>query len=132
MQECEPVLAVEPSAPKIVAMLGEIETRLQQAGQIGEEAGARNGLVAVPHYTAATPSASSGLLEIGGRSTGQVRKRLSLEDVEQGNDQLGRFLVLQQIFPEDEMSAAIEAVKESTRMVVGCWRPRSQNGFARR
>ena len=113
MQECEAVLTVEPSALEIVAMLGEIETRLQQAGQIREEeAGAHNALVA---YAAATPSASSGLLEIGGRSTGQVGKRISLQHPEQGNDQLGKFLVLQQMFPEDEMSIALEAVKEANK-----------------
>ena len=115
MQECEAVLTVEPSALEIVAMLGEIETRLQQAGQIREEAGAHNALVATSTYAAATPSASSGLLEIGGRSTGQVGKRISLQDPEQGNDQLGKFLVLQQMFPEDEMSAALEAVKEANK-----------------
>ena len=86
MQECEAVLTVEPSALEIVAMLGEIETRLQQAGQIQEEAGVHNALVA---YPAATPSASSGLLEIGGRSTGQVGKRISLQNPEQGNDHSG-------------------------------------------
>lgn len=113
MQECEAVLTVEPSALEIVAMLGEIETRLQQAGQIQEEeAGVQNALVA---YRAATPSANSGLLEIGGRSTGQVGKRISLQNPEQGNEQLGKFLVLQQMFPEDEMSAALEAVKEANK-----------------
>ena len=115
MQECEAVLTVEPSALEIVAMLGEIETRLQQAGQIREETGAHNALVATSTYAAATPSASSGLLEIGGRSTGQVGKRISLQDPEQGNDQLGKFLVLQQMFSEDEMSAALDAVKEANK-----------------
>ena len=115
MQECEAVLTVEPSALEIVAMLGEIETRLQQAGQIREETGAHNALVATSTYATATPSASSGLLEIGGRSTGQVGKRISLQNPEQGNDQLGKFLVLQQMFPEDEMSAALEAVKEANK-----------------
>ena len=94
----------------------EIETRLQQAGQIQEEAGVHNSLVAFP---AATPSASSGLLEIGGRSTGQVGKRISLQNPEQGNDQLGKFLVLQQMFPEDEMSVALEAVKEANKAMSG-------------
>src|SRR4029453_9367881 len=60
MQECEAVLTVEPSALEIVAMLGEIEARLQQAGQIQEEVGVRNALVA---YPAAKPSTSSGLFE---------------------------------------------------------------------
>jgi len=113
MQECEAILTVEPSALEIVAMLGEIETRLQQAGQISEEA-AHNALVA---YSVATPSARSGLLEIGGRSrsTGRVGKRISLQNPEQGNDQLGKFLVLQQLFPEDEMSVALEAVKDANK-----------------
>jgi tetratricopeptide (TPR) repeat protein len=113
MQECEAVLTVEPSALEIVAMLGEIEARLQQAGQIQEEVGVQNALVA--YHPAAAPSASSGLLEIGGRSTGQVGKRISLQNSEQGNDQLGKFLVLQQMFPEDEMSVALEAVKEANK-----------------
>ena len=46
MQECEAVLTVEPSALEIVAMLGEIETRLQQAGQIREGSWRPNALVA--------------------------------------------------------------------------------------
>ena len=119
MQECEAVLTVEPSAPEIVAMLGEIETRLQQAGQIRQESGAVNALVANPTYTAAVPSANSGLLEIGGRNTGQVRKRVSLQDPEQGNEQLGKFLVLQEIFPEEEMSIALEAVKGANKAMNG-------------
>src|ERR1041385_6640381 len=33
MQECESILVKEPNAPDILAMLGEIETRLQTSGQ---------------------------------------------------------------------------------------------------
>ncbi len=33
MQECELILVKEPNAPEILAMLGEIEARLQAAGQ---------------------------------------------------------------------------------------------------
>ncbi len=117
MQECDAVLAVEPDAPEIVAMLGEIENRLQQAGQTREKAGALNALV--ENYTPATPSASSGLLEIGGRNAGQVRKQPLLQDAEQGNDQLAKFLVLQQMFSEDEVSAAVEAVKEANKAMTG-------------
>ena len=119
MQECDAVLAIEPNAPEIVAMLGEIENRLQQAGQTREEAGAHNSLVAIPDYPAETPLASSGLLEIGGRNPGQVRKQPLLQDAEQGNDQLAKFLVLQQMFPEDEVSAALEAVKEANKAMTG-------------
>lgn len=119
MQECEAVLAVEPNAPELVAMLGEIENRLQQAGQTKEHAGAHHGLVAT--YTSAPPSASGGLLEIGGRNAGPVRKKkhVVLQDAEQGNDQLAKFLVLQQMFPEDEVSVALEAVKEANKAMTG-------------
>jgi hypothetical protein len=117
MQECEAILAVEPNAPEIVAMLGEIETRLQQT-PTNDEDGAQHGIVA--DYTTTTPESSSGIIEVGGRSAaGQARKRPLLQDPEQGNDQLAKFLVLQQMFPEDEVSAALEAVKETNKAISG-------------
>ncbi|MEO6508162.1 MAG: hypothetical protein ABIO87_10320 [Chthoniobacterales bacterium] len=119
MQECEAILAVEPGAPEILAMLGEIESKLQQAGQTRAEAGAHNALTIPADYDGAGTSLNSGLLEIGGRNTGQVRKREALKDAEQGNDQLAKFLVLQQMFPEDEVSTALEAVKEANKAMVG-------------
>ena len=118
MQECDAVLAIEPNAPEIVAMLGEIENRLQQAGQTREEAGAHNALVTISDFPAETPLAS-GLLEIGGRNPGQVRKQPLLQDAEQGNDQLAKFLVLQQMFPEDEVNAALETVMEANKAMTG-------------
>ncbi len=117
MQECEAVLAIEPDAPEIAAMLGEIESRLQQSGQTQAYAGGQNALVV--DYTAATPSADSGLLEVGGRNTGKKRSRAKLQDAEQGNDQLAKFLVLQQMFPEDEVNAALEAVKAANKAMTG-------------
>src|SRR3954453_11754911 len=48
MQECESILLRNPSSPEILAMLGEIETRLQNAGESLVNS-ARTGLVAVPH-----------------------------------------------------------------------------------
>src|SRR6478609_415103 len=33
MQECEAILVKEPNAPEILAMMGDIETRLHQAGK---------------------------------------------------------------------------------------------------
>ncbi|MBA3608431.1 MAG: hypothetical protein H0W43_07985 [Chthoniobacterales bacterium] len=116
IQECEAILAIEPNAPEIVAMLGEIESKLQQAGQT-TEAGAHNGLVI--DYSAAAPAVETGLLEVGGRNAGKPRKRVLIENVEQGNDQLAKFLVLQQMFPEDEVNATLEAVKESNKAMTG-------------
>ncbi len=56
---------------------------------------------------------------MGGRNTGQVRKRAALHDAEQGNDQLAKFLVLQQMFPEDEVNTALEAVKAANKAMTG-------------
>ncbi|HEY3662180.1 MAG TPA: hypothetical protein VGL24_03420 [Chthoniobacterales bacterium] len=117
MQECEAVLAIEPNTPEIVAMLGQIEARLQEAGQSKAQAGAHNALIA--DIGIVTPSADTGLLEVGGRNTGKVHKRAALQDAEQGNDQLAKFLVLQQMFPEDEVNAALEAVKEANKAMTG-------------
>src|SRR3954471_22984581 len=46
MQECEAILVKEPNAPEILAMLGDIETRLQAAGHQIAAGGSKNGLVA--------------------------------------------------------------------------------------
>ena len=44
---------------------------------------------------------------------------LTIDHAEQGNDQLAKFLVLQQMFPEDEVSAALETVKEANKAMSG-------------
>ncbi len=119
LQECEAILAIEPESPAVAAMMSTIESKLKEGGQTKAEAGAHNALTAGPDYTAGPASLSSGLLEIGGRNTGQVRKREALKDAEQGNDQLAKFLVLQQMFPEEDVNAALEAVKEANRQIVG-------------
>jgi hypothetical protein len=49
MQECEVILLKEPNSPEILAMLGEIESRLQAAGHSLVEAGPKSGLIEVPH-----------------------------------------------------------------------------------
>src|SRR5438067_12728055 len=46
MQECEVILLKEPNAPEILAMLGDIETRLQAAGQRIATGGSQTGLIA--------------------------------------------------------------------------------------
>src|SRR5437764_8468505 len=46
MQECEAILVKEPNAPEILAMLGDIEARLQAAGHQIAEGGSKTGLIA--------------------------------------------------------------------------------------
>jgi hypothetical protein len=114
-QECEAVLSVEPNAPEILAMQGEIEARTQSPPPVA--ARAEHALVLTPGTSSSANGASDpgGLAEIGGRNTGQVRKRVSAGDSEVGNDQLAKFLVVQQMFPEEEVNAALEAVKEANK-----------------
>ena len=45
-EECEVILLKEPNAPEILAMLGDIETRLQAAGHAIATTGSKNGLIA--------------------------------------------------------------------------------------
>src|SRR6266480_2332742 len=48
MQECEVILLKEPNAPDLLAMLGDIETRLQASGKaIANAVGGNNGLTDV-------------------------------------------------------------------------------------
>ena len=107
MQECEVVLLKEPNAPEILAMLGEIETRLQAAGQSIMTAGAMNGLSVAPHLNG-TGNADGGLIDLKSQ-----RNRANLTTLEdRGDEQLAKFLIVQQLFPEDEVLAAQETVRQ--------------------
>ncbi len=55
MQECEVLLLKDPNAPEILAMLGDIETRLHAAGQ-SMVTTPMNGLVMAPHLNGSAPS----------------------------------------------------------------------------
>lgn len=115
MQECEAVLAAEPNAPEMLAMLSEIEAKLKETGQPKLKGGPRDALIAETAGSADNRTVGGGLLEIGGRHAGKPRRRLSEEDAEQGNDQLAKFLVVQQLFPEEEVKSALAEVKERNK-----------------
>jgi hypothetical protein len=136
MQECEAVLAVEPDAPEILAMLGEMENLLQQSAQNVANAGPEHALIETPDYTAnagpehalietpdytadSAPRTASRLLETGGRNSGRVRKHVVPQDPDQGNDPLGKFLIVQQLFTEDEVKTALTAVREANKGISG-------------
>ncbi len=121
MQECEAVIAQEPNAPEMLAMLGEIEARIVQSGPAKSGAGALNALVLTPDTSSSVHGASGpgGLAEIGGRNAGQVRKQVASEDAEVGNDQLAKFLIVQQMFTEEEVNAALETVKGANKVLTG-------------
>ncbi len=114
MQECEAVLTVEPNAPEIVAMLGEIETRLQQAGQIERKLApitrsSRRPAAATPlsQQRACSRSVDAAPAKLASASRSRIPSRAMISSA--------KFLVLQQMFPEDEVSAALETVKEANK-----------------
>ena len=117
MQECEVILLKEPNAPEILAMLGDIEARLQAAGHQIAESGSKNGLIA--------PALAPGLngLVHGGAKEGALvdvhhaRNGAHLHD--RGDDHLAKFLVMQQLFSEDEVAAAVETVKQLNKDLSG-------------
>jgi len=107
MQECEAILVKEPNAPDILAMLGEIETRLQASGQAIVSAASKNG---------ATEEGDGSLIDIGSRA-GKVGKLANLH--ERGDDHLAKFLIVQQLFAEEEVNAALEVVTRLNKDLSG-------------
>src|SRR5262249_38187113 len=108
MQECEAVLAAEPGSPEMLAMLGEIEAKVPR--------GTRPKPGEPKHGPVTTGAAvDGGLLEIGGRNLGKPLRRTSSEDLEEGNEQLAKFLIVQQMFSEDEVQAGLAEVKTANQ-----------------
>jgi tetratricopeptide (TPR) repeat protein len=117
MQECEAILVKEPNAPEILAMLGDIENRLQQAGQEIATGGSKTGLIA-----ATSGNATTGLIHNGANEGSLVdlqtgRHAQNLQD--RGDDHLAKFLVMQQLFAEEEVANAAETVKQLNRDLTG-------------
>ena len=83
MQECEVILVKEPNAPDILAMLGDIETRLQASGHAianASSSGSKNGLI-----NKTLPKDTEGsLMDIGNRSSQSKQSNLS----DRGEEQL--------------------------------------------
>src|SRR5438093_12146493 len=79
-------------------MLVEIETRYQASGQTIATAASKNG---------STEESDGSLIDIGSR-TGKVGKLANLH--ERGDDHLAKFLIVQQLFAEEEVNTALEAV----------------------
>ena len=109
MQECEAILAKEPNASDIAAMLGEIETRLQASGKaIASKNGAASG-------AAADTTKEGGLIDIGNR-VGHV-KVANLGD--HGDAHLAKFLIVQQLFSEELVGKALQEVQRLNKNLSG-------------
>jgi hypothetical protein len=117
MQECEVILLKEPNAPEILAMLGDIETRLQAAGHQIATGGSKNGLIATTGGNGVNglthgASQDGSLVDLqGSRNTNGLQDR--------GDEHLAKFLVMQQLFSEDEVTAAMETCKQLNKNLIG-------------
>jgi len=108
MQECEVILLKEPNAPEILAMLGEIETRLQAAGHVIATSGSKNGLIAP---TGANGAHDGGLVDLQGKNATAANDR--------GDEHLAKFLVMQQLFTEDQVTKALETLNHLNKDLSG-------------
>src|SRR6478609_4474282 len=120
MQECEAILVKEPNAPEILAMLGDIESRLQKAGHELATGGAKNGLIATVGMNG--KGGLNGLSDTGPVRGGLVdvhtnRQPLNIHD--RGDEHLAKFLVMQQLFSEEEIANALETVAHLNRDLTG-------------
>src|SRR6266699_1408972 len=107
MQECEAILAKDPNAADILAMLGEMETRLQASGQT---------IATDASTTGSTEESDGSLIDIGSRA-GKVGKLANLH--ERGDDHLAKFLIVQQFFAEKEVHGALESVTQLNKDLSG-------------
>jgi tetratricopeptide (TPR) repeat protein len=117
MQECEAILIKEPNAPEILAMLGDIETRLHKAGEQLVQGGSKTGLIAPIGV-----NGSNGLIHTGAHEGGLMdiqhnRTPQNLQD--RGDEHLAKFLVMQQLFPEEDVAKAMETVKVLNKDLTG-------------
>jgi tetratricopeptide (TPR) repeat protein len=129
MQECEVILLKEPNAPEILAMLGDIETRLQAAGHQIATGGSKSGLVASAGanganglIAATSGNGTNGLIHSGAHDGSLIdvqsgKHAQSLQD--RGDEHLAKFLVMQQLFSEDDVANAMETVKELNKNLSG-------------
>ena len=113
LQECEVILLKEPNAPEILALQGEIEHKLQQTGTKVPDAGARTGLIATDLVGSGGANGAS-LIEMP-----ETKHSRTHQLQERGDDQLAKFLIVQQLFPEEEITAALDALNELNKDLSG-------------
>ena len=111
MQECEAILAKEPNAPDLLAMLGDIETRLQASGHaIANAASSKRDRAA-----SSANNNDGSLIDIGNRA-GQG-KPANLGD--HGDEHLAKFLIVQQLFSEEKVGASLQEVQRLNKNLSG-------------
>jgi tetratricopeptide (TPR) repeat protein len=124
LQQCEMILTREPSAPEILAMLGEIESRLQASGQAildKDKSKTTTSLISSPFTrndgSLISPNVEGALIDVDparGKGLGRITNLH-----ERGDDHLAKFLIVQQLFTEEQVNAALETVKVANKDLNG-------------
>ena len=121
LHECEMILTRQPNSPEVLAMLGEIEQRLQLSGQAIVEKSKTGGTMTGPFTKAegslVSPTVEGALIDVDparGKSLGRIA---NLQ--ERGDDHLAKFLIVQQLFTEEQVNSALEATKEANKELHG-------------
>jgi hypothetical protein len=122
LHECEVILTRQPNSPEILAMLGEIEQRLQASGQAIVEkskttASLVNGLFTKADGSLVAPNIEGALIDLDpsrGKGLGRITNLH-----ERGDDHLAKFLIVQQLFTEEQVNAALETTKEANKDLHG-------------
>ena len=124
LHQCEIILTRDPNAPEILAMLGEIEQRLQASGQAivdKDKSKATSGLVSSSFTrndgSLISPTAEGALIDVDparGKGLGRITNLH-----ERGDDHLAKFLIVQQLFGEEQVNAALETVKMANKDLNG-------------
>ena len=121
LQQCEVILTREPNAPEILAMLGEIEQRLQPSGQalVDKEKAASNmvnGPFTKGEGALVSPSVEGSLIDVD-PSRKNLGRIANLQ--ERGDDHLAKFLIVQQLFSEEQVNGALDTTKEANKDLQG-------------
>lgn len=119
LQQCEMILTREPNAPEILAMLGEIEQRLQASGKaIAEKDNSAMPTSPFSHNDGSLIASSKegALIDLDpgrGKGLGRISNLH-----ERGDEHLAKFLIVQQLFGEEEVNAALENVKAANKDLI--------------
>jgi len=124
LHQCEMILTRDPNAPEILAMLGEIEQRLQASGQAivdKDKSKTTSGLISSSFTrndgSLISPTAEGALIDVDparGKGLGRITNLH-----ERGDDHLAKFLIVQQLFGEEEVQAALETAKNANKDLNG-------------
>jgi Type II secretion system (T2SS), protein E, N-terminal domain len=110
--EYEGILQKEPDSPEILALLGEVESRLHQAPQ--KSTGTGTGATIRVDFGADTTDPTL-ITTQATRKEDEAERSVRLNAGNDGNDSLAKFLIQHRLAPEDIIKTALERVTAANR-----------------